>query len=391
MKKTPLLILIISLCVLFTVLSLAGQGSIYAGEEKDLLKKPLLADVFTAMQKGTYPWALFDGEARAEAKAEAEERLKMEEELKKKAEEASESTPSPTAVPTLAPAKPLGTPEPTATPEPTPMFPEGRLEPLRESTYDEYLSHISADIYGDLGVQRAASYEFTQVPVSYFDDALFIGDSRVVGLGKYTELSEHADFLCETSLTAAKVFESNFRGKGTVENYLRQNDYGKIYLMVGINELGTGTTEFFMEQYTAVVDRLHELEPDALIFIQAIMNVDAEKNDSDKIFNNQNILGRNHAIATLADNDTFFYIDVNEVVCDENGNLDEELTFDHLHLIGAANEIWEKFLCDHAVVKEGMGPYPTPTPESTEPSPSPEKEGDTDAGSSGDSSTENGN
>ncbi len=122
--------------------------------------------------------------------------------------------------------------------------------------------------------------------------------------------------------------------------------------MVGINELGLGTTEYFMEDYTAMIDHLRELQPEALIFIEAIMNVDKEKNDSDRIFNNTNILGRNHAIATLADNKTIFYIDVNEAVCDEDGNLDPELTFDHLHLKGSAAEVWKEFLMCHGVVKE---------------------------------------
>ena len=46
------------------------------------------------------------------------------------------------------------------------------LSPLRGSTEEEYLSHISADIYGDAGVQKAAEYPFVAVDESYFDDAL---------------------------------------------------------------------------------------------------------------------------------------------------------------------------------------------------------------------------
>ena len=196
---------------------------------------------------------------------------------------------------------------------------------------------------------RAAAYEFVTVDESYFDDALFIGDSRTVGLRDYTDLSEHADFYCETSLTIYKVMEEEYKGLGTVEEALANKEYGKIYLMVGINELGRGTTEDFMAKYTEVVDRLHELEPDAKIFIQGIMRVSGQKDSSDAIFNNSNINARNNAIATLADNSRFFYIDVNEAVCDEEGNLSAEYTFDQIHLLGVYNDLWKQFLLEHGV------------------------------------------
>lgn len=224
-----------------------------------------------------------------------------------------------------------------------------RLQPLRESTYEEYINHISADIYGDAGTVRAAEYPFETVTEDYFDDALFIGDSRTVGLRDYTDLAEHADFYCETSLTIYKVLEESFKGKGTILEALSKKNYGKIYLMVGINELGRGTTEDFMAKYTEVVDTLHELCPDAKIMIQGIMHVSEKKSSSDAIFNNSNINARNNAIATLADNVHFFYIDMNEAVCDENGNLNAEYTHDQIHLLGMYNDLWKQFLLEHGV------------------------------------------
>ena len=185
---------------------------------------------------------------------------------------------------------------------------------------------------------------FVDVDQSYLDDAVFIGDSRTVGLHDYTDLSEHADFLCKTSLTIYKVLEENFKGMGTVEEVLKKKQYGKIYIMVGINELGRGTTEDFMAKYTEVVDTLHEWDPDARIIIQGIMKVSGKKDAEDKVFNNSNITGRNHAIATLADNYHIFYIDMNEAVCDEEGNLNAEYTHDQIHLLGMYNDLWKDFL-----------------------------------------------
>lgn len=141
----------------------------------------------------------------------------------------------------------------------------------------------------------------------------------------------------------------NFKGKGTVEEVLAAKNYGKIYIMMGINELGRGTTEDFMQKYTEVVDTLHELAPEAKIIIEANMRVSGKKSSSDAIFNNSNINARNNAIATLADNETFFYIDMNEAVCDENGDLNAEYTHDQIHLLGKYNELWKQFLMEHGV------------------------------------------
>ena len=121
--------------------------------------------------------------------------------------------------------------------------------------------------------------------------------------------------------------------------------------MLGINELGRGTTEDFMGQYTEVIDTLRELEPEAKIFIMGIMRVSEKKSSSDAIFNNSNINARNNAVATLADNKNIFYIDVNEVVCDEEGNLKEEYTFDQIHLLGAYNDLVKQFLLEHGVAE----------------------------------------
>lgn len=369
-KNCPLFVLILSTGILFSIVALGGRNTIYAGQEYEPLKAPVLSIMFTALNDDIYPWQLLSGQStqasapinepdqnQQMASADKEESA-GEDASQEKEEEAAGAGPSMEKEEEAAGASPSPKKEETASPSPNPSpspSPEAeneefeRLEPVRESTYDEYINHISADIYGDAGVLRAATYEFEQVDESYFDDALFIGDSRTVGLRDYTDLSEHADFYCETSLTIYKALEEDFKGKGTVQEALESKDYGKIYIMVGINELGRGTTEDFMGKYTEVIDTLREWEPEAKIFIQGIMRVSGKKNSEDAIFNNSNINARNNAIATLADNKQIFYIDVNEVVCDEEGNLNGEYTHDQIHLLGVHNELWKQFLLVHGV------------------------------------------
>lgn len=393
-RKCPLFVVLLSTGLLFTIIAAGGKQTIYAMQDYSPWKAPLLSVMFTALNDDIYPWQILDENSVPVSdfvmepdmqEASADEELSSipgapGEELSASSEaslDALDGDPSvgggealPAQMPSLDENADAG--DGTGEEEETSGqalqgdgnageasqsvnaqdIPMGRLEPLRESTYEEYINHISADIYGDAGVIRASAYEFAQVDESYFDDALFIGDSRTVGLRDYTDLSEHADFYCETSLTIYKVLEENFKGLGTIPEALAAKDYGKIYIMVGINELGQGTTENYMKKYTEVVDALRELEPGAKIFIQGVMRVSGKKSSEDAIFNNSNINARNNAVATLADNENIFYIDVNEVVCDEEGNLNADYTFDQIHLLGVYDEVWKQFLLEHGVVEE---------------------------------------
>lgn len=199
-----------------------------------------------------------------------------------------------------------------------------------------------------------ADFKYETVEKSYFKDALFIGDSRTVGLSEYSGWTEPTYF-ADVGLTIYDIFKkevAEVNGKKlTVDKALAKQKYGKIYIMLGINELGTGTTKTFVAEYKKVLDEIQKLQPDAIIYIEGIMNVTKKKSDTDPIFNNKNIKDRNNGIATLADNKSTFYIDVNEAITDKTGGIPEKYTFDSIHLKAAYYKIWTEFLLNHGVVK----------------------------------------
>lgn len=196
-------------------------------------------------------------------------------------------------------------------------------------------------------VKEAVPKQFVSVGDDYFDDAVFIGDSRTVGLHDYGGLDK-ADFFATVGMNVYDLWTEKFcelnGEKVTLKEALSAKQYKKIYFQIGINEMGRGTLEGFMEKYAQSVEMMEQLQPGAIIYVQAIMKVTKEKSDSDAIFNNAGIQARNEEIQKLADGERVFYIDVNEVVCDENGGLKESLTFDNLHLYGSKYDIWVNFL-----------------------------------------------
>ncbi len=202
-------------------------------------------------------------------------------------------------------------------------------------------------VAGDTETTDLKPKKFIQVDDSYFDDAVFIGDSRTVGLHDYGGL-DHSDFYATVGMNIYDLWKEAFCNvdgkKVTLEEALKAKQYKKVYFQIGINEMGRGTLDGFMNEYQNAVEKFKTLQPDAVIYVQAIMHVTQKKSDSDPIFNNPGIDARNQRIQQLADGVRVFYIDVNEVVCDDQGGLKQELTFDNLHLYGSKYNIWVDFL-----------------------------------------------
>lgn len=197
-------------------------------------------------------------------------------------------------------------------------------------------------------------WTYVNVDESYFDDAVFIGDSRTVGLYDYAGL-DNATFYASSGLTVYKLFEDpdgKFKDGNWKENIgtaLERQQFGKVYLMIGINEMGTGDVDYFISHYTEAVERIRQLQPNAVIYLESIMRVTTERSNQGDYINNQGIDERNRRIAQLADDQTVFYLDVNSVVCDETGGLNPEYTFDGVHLYAQYIDIWKTYLMEHAV------------------------------------------
>ena len=199
------------------------------------------------------------------------------------------------------------------------------------------------------------TYTFTTVDESYLNGALFIGDSRTVALQMYGGLV-NSNFFVNTGMNIWKVMESqiaNVNGQNmTVDAALQVAKYDKIYIMLGINEVGTGTPDTFLQQYCVVINRIKQLKPQAVIYIQSIMHVTQSKDDANTSVSNVNINARNEKLKTLADNVSVFWLDENEVFdLAGTGKLNPEYTSDGVHLKAKYIQLWVKYLLSHAVVK----------------------------------------
>ncbi len=215
--------------------------------------------------------------------------------------------------------------------------------------------------YSDAGkVALTTNYDYEIENESYFNDAAFLGDSRTLGISDYAGL-DGADFFCDNGMTIYKLLEDEgvtYQKTGKkvdMKQILQEKHYGKIYIMLGMNELGYGDTPMYMKQYLKVIRQIKEWQPGVTIYIMANLHVSREKNNMETEFNNININDKNVASARLANGRDVFYLDCNPLFTDEEGYLQAELTFDGVHLYAQYYDKWRDFLFTHGVDREGTG------------------------------------
>ncbi|MBO4266399.1 MAG: hypothetical protein J5910_04340 [Lachnospiraceae bacterium] len=246
-----------------------------------------------------------------------------------------------------------------------------------EDEEDDYGNTISSDTEGIEGVSRAGSGDeienhrdeepeaikdpladyplpFTTVDESYFTDALFIGDSRLQGFGFWSGLP--ATYYCATGFQLYKYDTTNVvqteKGKVPIFEAMPYDAFTKIYIKVGLNELGYGTEENFEKTYAGLIEKLREYEPRAIIYVHAILPVTAEKSEKDKAHNNPNIQVRNESLKKFAKDQKAYFLDAGPALAGADGSLPSEMTNDGIHLKPEYMKIWKDYLCEHAVVIE---------------------------------------
>lgn len=189
-----------------------------------------------------------------------------------------------------------------------------------------------------------------QADTAYFDDALFIGDSRTVGLSEYGNLGQ-AEVLANSGMSVYKIKEASFPLKNgekvKLEELLADRKFGKIYVMLGINELGYDFGQT-VKKYQEVVKLLQDTQPEAIIFLQANLHISKEKSDTSPYYNNENINRFNQAVSEMADGESIFYLDVNPLFDDAQGCLASEYTTDHTHILGKYYSTWVEWLLTQA-------------------------------------------
>ena len=230
--------------------------------------------------------------------------------------------------------------------KPKAVMPE---EDVPESSTEEMSAPAAKDILAE--DPSPVVEESEPVEDTYFDDVLFLGDSRTEGFHLYSGLKT-GSYLYATGATVESVFTKSVntpKGKMPMLDALAQMDCGKIYVMLGVNELGWNGTDIFRNQTAKMIERIRTDHPDAALVIQSILPVSAKQDAKHSYVNNQRISAYNQVLQDLAEQYELPYLNVAEAVSDENGYLRADWNFDGVHLNKAGCQAWLNYLRTHPV------------------------------------------
>lgn len=179
-----------------------------------------------------------------------------------------------------------------------------------------------------------------------FQEVLFVGDSRTVGLYEYGQMGE-ADVFADSRMTVFNLWDCetsfNNKGKKSLEQVLTENQYKVIHFMLGINELGY-SMEQISDKYREAVEKIQAMQPKAKVVLGANLHVTAENSAKSTIFNNQRINALNSEIQNIGDELDCCYINVNEIFDDVQGNLSKEYSTDGAHILGKYYADWVQWV-----------------------------------------------
>ena len=214
--------------------------------------------------------------------------------------------------------------------------------------------------------ESADAYDYSQsaaespaVDMSYFSDALFIGDSRTEGLQLYSGI-QGATFYCYKGISIfdvmkddpKKLIDINGTSYSIVDALeVQSGQFSKVYLSLGINELGYYDDQGFHDKFAALIDRVRETQPGAVIYLQTLVPVNPElcAENWPSYVNNDKVAVYNEIFKQLAEEKEVVLLDVGAALSTADGILAKENTVDGVHFTRAWYQEWLAYLQTHTV------------------------------------------
>ncbi|MBR3963499.1 MAG: hypothetical protein IKK14_08255 [Oscillospiraceae bacterium] len=187
-----------------------------------------------------------------------------------------------------------------------------------------------------------------------FKDTLFVGDyflSQVHSLG-YFDRSKFAyttDLDMNTMLTK-KVLKLNDEYV-TLADYaesFKDKDIEAVYIIISAESVSWMDVPTFVKKYTAFVEEIVSSFPEAHVYVQPILPINEEKAAKRGYsVTNEKINRINEYIYSLAEERSFWILDMAKNFANENGTLPEEYTTNGIRFEKDTYEIWSNFVVTH--------------------------------------------
>lgn len=203
---------------------------------------------------------------------------------------------------------------------------------------------------------------------SYFDDAVFVGDSISEALEAYNlayDAFGKATFLASRSLGAGSALgdvtedsvHPSYQGtKMKVEEGIQKCGATKIYIMLGVNDLAIFGKDNALEYYTELLHSIQETTPMVTVFVQSVTPIYASSYlVTEGTVTNEDVQDYNEMLKEACKENHWFYLDVASAVIDEDGSLRPEYCSDPdgqgIHFTYDGCQQWADYLYTHTVTR----------------------------------------
>lgn len=203
---------------------------------------------------------------------------------------------------------------------------------------------------------------------SYFDDAVFVGDSISLKLKNYVNKQRrrtpdffgNAAFLTVGGLGSGNVqlpispgsLHPSYNGeKMMLEDSVAATGAKKMYIMFGMNDIVPYGVEGAIENLETLIDKILEKSPDLTVAVESVTPI--LTNRQQRNLNNSSITEYNELLQDLCARRGFEYLDIASQLMDSDGGLVYEYCGDApglgMHLSDAGCVPWIDYLRSHPI------------------------------------------
>ena len=194
----------------------------------------------------------------------------------------------------------------------------------------------------------------------YLDKIIFLGDSTTYGIGYYyrqgySDLCPPSQIWTPASGTltlsnqsTATIVYPESGGEITIKEAARLSQPEIILMTLGVNGVSFMDEQWFIDEYTALINSVKEVSPNTKIILNSIYPVASSYQHIGSI-SNEKIATANSWIKKIADQNGCKYLNTYEVLVSENGTLPEAShNGDGIHLSGETFGIVMQYIRTHA-------------------------------------------
>lgn len=207
---------------------------------------------------------------------------------------------------------------------------------------------------GDAYMDAVVTEQASPVDDSYFEDAVFIGDSRMEGFRNLSGITK-GSFVTAVGMELENFYTEaqipTARGTVTVMDALANINFSKIYMMLGTNELGAYDMDGVKETYRKVLSdiKTRSSSTDPVVYIYSVVYVDEPLVTTGYYVNNANVDAINLEIMQMCQEEGYHYINLNEVLSDGTHSLISGASQDGIHLEQEFCQMWLDYTRSHYV------------------------------------------